>query len=53
MEIAIQLAWKWVFLSPTSKYSIDSVMVLNEIYLCGFREANADVNEVIEKKEEA
>ena len=41
------------FLSPTSKYNIDSVMVLNEIYLCGFREANADVNEVIEKKEEA
>lgn len=39
--------------SPTTKYSIDSVMVLNEIYLCGFREANADANEVIEKKEEA
>ena len=41
------------FLSPTTRYSIDSVMVLNEIYLCGFREANADVNEVIEIKEEA
>lgn len=37
--------------TPTVRYDIDTVMVLNEIYLDGFREAHADVNEVIEKKE--
>ena len=39
--------------SNAVRYDIDTVMVLNEVYLDGFREANADVNEVIEKKEEA
>lgn len=39
--------------SSAVRCDIDTVMVLNEIYLDGFREANADVNEVIEKKEEA
>ena len=39
--------------SSAVRYDIDTVMVLNEVYLDGFREANADVNEVIEKKEEA
>mgnify|MGYP004664357901 CR=1 FL=1 len=38
--------------STTVCHNIDTVMAINDIYLDGFREANADVNEVIEKKEE-
>lgn len=45
-----------MIMNPSSTvvcYNIDTVMAVNEIYLCGFREANVDANEVIEKKEEA